>query len=62
METIHKMFGNMEEGRIKDPWLFFIDFKGAYNGIDHNILFKKLRKKGIKNSTINLIKLYFKSI
>jgi len=56
------MFGNMEEGTIKDPWLYFIDFKGAFNGINHSILFKKLEKKGISKSTINLIKLYFNEI
>ena len=42
--------------------MFFIDFKGAYNGVNHEILVSKLRKKGIGFGTINLIKYYFNTI
>ena len=42
--------------------MFFIDFKGAYNGINHELLYEKLKKRGISKGTLNMIKYYFNTI
>ena len=62
MQTLHEMKAKTKKGEMIDPWLFFIDFKGAYNGVNHEILYKKLKKKGINQGTTNLIKFYFNEI
>ena len=62
MQTLHELKAKTKNKEIEDPWLFFIDFKGAYNGVNHEILARKLRKKGIQPGTINLIKFYFNTI
>ena len=61
-QIIKTNYVKLEKKEIEDPWLLFIDFKGAYNGVNHEILARKLRKKGIGNGTINLIKFYFNTI
>ena len=61
MQTLHEMKAKTKKGEMEDPWLFFIDFKGAYNGVNQK-LYKKLRKKGISSGTTNLIKFYFNEI
>ena len=43
MQTLHELKARAKKQEIEDPWLFFIDFKGAYNGVNHEILVKKLR-------------------
>ena len=35
-----------------DYWLLFIDFKGAYNSVNHNILWNKMKRVGVKQQTI----------
>ena len=43
-------------------WLtFFIDFKSAFDKVDHQILFKKLQESGITQRTINILKLLYNS-
>ena len=49
-----------EKQEIEDPWLLFIDFKGAFNSVNHDILFEKLRKKGLSEGTINMIRFFYK--
>lgn len=59
-------------GRIKDiqdspfyvsgNWLaFFIDFKSAFDRVDHQKLFEKLQHSGISSRTINILKLLYNS-
>ena len=43
-------------------WLtFFIDFKSAFDKVDHQILFRKLQESGISQRTINILKLLYNS-
>ena len=42
--------------------MLFIDFKGAFNSVNHDILFRKLRFKGLSEGTINLIKFFYRTI
>ena len=46
-QTIHKNLNKLEEGTIEDPWLLFIDFKGAFNSINHELLYDKLKQKKV---------------
>jgi hypothetical protein len=59
-------------GRIKDiqssprfvsgNWFaFFIDFKSAFDRVNHQELFEKLRLSGISDRTINILKLLYNS-
>ena len=41
--------------------ILFIDFKAAFDRVDHNILFRKLEASGIKPRTLNIIKLLYNS-
>ena len=36
----------------------FVDIKNAFDTIDHNILFIKLHKYGVRGHSLNLIKSY----
>ena len=56
------MLKKLEKKKIIDPWMFFIDFKGAYNGINHEILFQKLNKRGLDGGTTNLLKFYINTL
>jgi hypothetical protein len=40
---------------------FFIDFKSAFDKVDHQILFKKLQGSGISQRTINILRLLYNS-
>ena len=62
IQTIHKCFDALNNNTEQDPWLFFIDFKGAFNGVDHKILYEKIKNKGLENSSLNLIKFYFNQL
>ena len=42
-------------------YLLFIDFKAAYDSVDHRILFKKLEKMRVREELINAIKLLYSS-
>ena len=61
-QIIKTNYDKLEKKEIEDPWLLFIDFKGAFNSVNHDILFKKLRKKGLSEGTINLIKYLYRTI
>ena len=37
-----------KEEEKKNYWLLFIDFSSAYNKINHNILYSKLKMVGVK--------------
>jgi hypothetical protein len=41
--------------------ILFIDFKAAFDRVDHSILFRKLEASGIKPRTLNIIKLLYNS-
>ena len=56
------MKAKLGKKEIEDLWLFFIDFKGAFNSVNHDILFIKLRRKGLSEGTINLIKYFHRTI
>ena len=42
-------------------YICFIDFKAAFDSIDHSILFNKLLNSGLDQITLNRIKLIFNS-
>ena len=42
--------------------MLFTDFKGAFNSVSHDILFKKLSNKGMSEGTINLIKYLYRTV
>ena len=52
----------MKKKKQIDPWFFFIDFKGSYNGVNHELLFEKVKKRGVSTGSINLIKFYYNNI
>ena len=41
--------------------ILFIDFKAAFDRVDHNILLMKLETSGIKSRTLNIIRLLYNS-
>lgn len=53
VEAIRVHMGK-EEGKDK-TWSLYIDLKSAFDTVDHDILFQKLRQKGIEESLINTI-------
>jgi len=42
-------------------FILFIDFKAAFDRVDHDILFKKLETSGVECRTINIVKLLYNS-
>jgi len=42
-------------------FVFFVDFKSAFDKVDHMVLFKKLERSGISERTINILKLLYNS-
>ena len=51
-----------QEEQNKLSWILFIDFKGAYNSINHQTLWKKLKDMGVGKNTIQLIKFMFENL
>ncbi len=54
--NIYKMLKKIEELKTnkskKKKWILFLDFAKAYDTIDLNKLFEKMRKLNIKNNVI----------
>ena len=50
-----------QRGKKEDTYLVFIDFKSAYDSVNHNKLFAKLPKYGIDAGTISLIRFIYNS-
>lgn len=42
-------------------FILFIDFKAAFDRVDHGILFSKLSETGVKEKTLNIMKLLYNS-
>ena len=45
--------------KIKNSFILFIDLKAAYDSVNHQILFAKLKDKGFTTNVINFIKLLY---
>lgn len=45
----------------KDSWLFFLDLVKAFDTVDHDLLFFKLRRMGIKGKTLTYIKALYQN-
>ncbi len=41
--------------------ILFIDFKTAFDRVDHKTLMEKLEKAGVKKNTLNVVKLLYNS-
>jgi len=50
---------NSDGFRSGDWFVLFIDFRAAFDKIDHQIMFDKLRRSDISESTVNIIKLLY---
>ena len=54
--TLNALIGlklKKEKGKL---YALFIDFKGAFNSVDHELLWKKLRKIGLSSRFINILR------
>ena len=45
-----------ENKKYKGLWITFIDLKSAFDTVNHELLFEKMNKLGIKDKTINTIR------
>jgi hypothetical protein len=63
LRLIGKMIDIRNDPHFKSGnWFaFFVDFKSAFDRVDHTMLFKKLLDSGISGRTINILKLLYNS-
>ncbi len=63
LRLVGKMKDIQENPHFKSGnwFVFFIDFKSAFDRVDHSLLFKKLETSGISMRTINILKLLYNS-
>ena len=56
LELFDKIYSAKERG--KRPGILFLDIKKAFDSVDHDILLKKLKHYGIKDTVYNWLKSY----
>ena len=61
LQKVYRDLGEkMCQNTNHDKWIFFIDFKGAYDIVYHQKLYIEMKKIGIDDEIINLVEYLFK--
>lgn len=49
----------LQDDNVNELYCLFVDLKGAFDNVNHKILFKKMEKMKIDQKVINTVKLIY---